>query len=214
MSAPLITLDELKTYLGITGTQNDALLASIASNVSAKAARDTGRTFAVTSNTTYRYSTDGQSSLVIHDRPYGDATRTVTLSGVTLVEGTDVWFLPDRRNQEATCTIQLQPFDRSDPRWYLHSSQWFDRNLDSPYYRTGTPNDLVITGTVGHPSIDGDVRLALLEAGGFYYHRAKGGASSYAATLTGEEVDLTLLPQAYQDFVKNWKIKTAVAVVG
>jgi hypothetical protein len=214
MTEPLISFEELKTWLGVTGTQNDALISSICSNVSDKAQQDTGRTFAVTSNTTYTYSSDGQASMIIHDRPFDDDTREVTLSGVALVEGESVWFLPDRRNPAVSARIQLQPFDTTESRWYLHQSQWFDKNLDNPRYALGRPNDLIITGVVGHPAITGDIRLALLEAGGFYYHRQKGGASGYAATMTNEEYDLSLMPQAYQDFVKNWKIKTAVAVVG
>src|SRR5690242_15031818 len=95
---PLVSLTELKTHLKITGTSDDALLASCASNASQTAERDTSRIFAVSSNVTHIYSTDGQSSLVVHDRPYADATRVVTWNGVTLTEGTGYWMLQDRRN--------------------------------------------------------------------------------------------------------------------
>lgn len=212
--ATLLPMDEIKEYLQITGFAQDALIASIASNMTGKMEQDTGRVFSVQSNTTYRYSTDGQSSLIIHDRPVNDATRQVRLSGVDMVEDESVWFIPDRRNNDVSVTIQLQRYDQSDPRWYLNHSMWFDKNLDSPNYRSTGPLDLEIAGTVGHPQITGDVRLAFLEGCGFYFHRAKGGASSYAATLTNEEVDLALMPQAYQDFVKHWTIRTAVSVVG
>jgi len=213
MGAPLVTLTELKTYLGKTGTDDDVLLASVASNATAMAENDTGRIFAVSSNVTHRYSTDGQRSLVIHDRPYNDATRVVTLQGVTMTEGTDVWFLTDRRNPDVAANIQIQYYDTAAGDWYLAHAGWFDANLDSARLRGGTPNDLVVVGTVGHPSTPGDVKAAVLELAAWLYWRAKGGSSSYVDTLTGTEVDLSYLPMAYQVMVKTWTIRTAVAVV-
>src|SRR5687767_4416249 len=130
-----------KTYLGITGSQDDGRLAAIAAIVPRRAERATGRLFAAGSHT-LRYSTNGASSLIIHDRPYIDGTRQVILSGVTMEESTNVWFLPDRRNPDITATIQLDPFDMGDSRWYLRHGNWFDANLDSPRYRTGAPLDL------------------------------------------------------------------------
>lgn len=213
MGAPLVTLTEIKDYLGKTGSDDDLLIGSIASNASAMAERDTGRTFAVTSNVTTVYSTDGQRSLTIHDRPYNDTTRTVQLGGVTRTEGTDVWFLPDRRNQDVAATVQLEYYDTHGARWFAAHFNWFDANLDSPRLEGSTPNDLVIRGTVGHPVLAGDVRMAVLELAAFLYWRAKGGASSLSVNLTGEEIDLTMLPQAYQTMVRNWRIRTAVASV-
>lgn len=215
MSAPLVSLSDLKTYLGITGTADDLLLASVASNASIMAESDTGRIFSVTSNVTHRFSTDGQAAITILDRPYNDATRTVLLNGVTMTEGTNVWFLPDRRNQDVSTILQLRYFDQSIPGWYKADPNWWDRNLDNPRYavRLGAPNDLVISGTVGHPTLPLDVFQAVLELAAWLYWRAKGGASSMGVTLTGTEVDLSLLPQAYQIMVQNWRLRTAVASI-
>ena len=175
------------------------------------AERHTGRIFAVASNVTHRYSTDGAASLVILDRPYNDATRVVQLGGVTYTEGTNVWFLTDRRNMDVTTTVQLRYYDRG---WYTRSFNWFDANLDNPKaYGGGQPSDLTITGTVGHPVTPPDVKMAVTELAAWLYWRAKGGASSYAETLTGTEVDLSLMPMAYQVMVQNWKIRTSVASV-
>ena len=213
MGAPLVTLTEIKQYLGKTGTDDDVLIASIASNASIMAEQDTGRLFAVQSNVTTRYSTDGQTSLNIHDRPYDDATRVVQLLGVTLVEGTNVWFLPDRADPAATHTIQLRYYWKGN--WYVRDFNWFDGNHDNPRWAAmqGSPNDLVITGTVVHLNIPPDVKMAVLELAAFLYWRAKGGASSYSQTLTGTDVDLALLPMAYQVMVKNWTVRTFVAAV-
>lgn len=210
MGAPLVSLTDIKDFLGKTGTDDDLLIASIASNASAKAERDTGRIFAVTSNVTHRYSTDGQASLSILDRPYDDTTRTVLLSGAPMTEGTNVWFLTDRRNPDVATTIQLRPYDRG---WYAHSFAWFDANWDSPRAQTGSPNDLVITGTVGHPVLPGDVKAAVLELAAWMYWRAKGGASGYAETLQGTDVDLRSTPEVYQIMVATWRVRTQVTAV-
>jgi hypothetical protein len=173
---PLPTVSDLKTYLGITGAQDDVLLAQTIVDAVGKAERDTGRVFAAASNVRTTYSTDGQSSLIIHDRPYEDATRTVTIDGVTSTEGTNVWFLPDRRDPNITATVQLQ------------------------YY-----------GVIGHPFPSQDVvgSIRLLEA--WLYWNAKSGASGVVQLPTGEALDLEAEPPRYAEFVRNWKIRTAVA---
>lgn len=212
MPPPLVTIDELKTYLKITGNNDDTLLASVASNASATAERDTSRIFAVSSNVTHVYSTDGQSALTIHDRPYSDATRTVTWLGVAQTEGTDYWMLQDRRNPQVSITIQLRYFDRTG-QWYKASPDWYDRNLDQLDRRGATPNDLVISGTVGHPTTPLDVKQAVTELAASMYWKAKSGASGIVQTPTGETVDIADLEDRYLRFVANWKIRTAVAVI-
>lgn len=208
----LITLTELKAYLGVTGTQDDARITSAASNASIMAERDTGRTFAVASNTTRTYSTDGQSSLVIHDRPFSDSTRTVTLNGATMTEGSSVWFLPDRRNPDATATIQLRHYDTSQANWYKVDPGWFDKNLDTAKWSVGAPNDLVIEGVVGHPSLPLDVHQAVLELAAYLYWRERSGASGIVNTPQGDQVELSSdYPEAYQRMVRDWRIRTAVA---
>lgn len=205
------TVADIKTYLGLTGTGDDALLAQCLSDAIAKAERDTGRTFAAASNTTTRYSTDGQSSLTIHDRPYDDASRVVTLDGATQTEGSGVWFLPDRRDPTDTATIQLRYYDRSRPDWYKADPMWYDRNLDSPRLGSGQPNDLVITGVIGMPFPDEDVVGNIRRLAAWFYHRAKGGASGYVSSPTGEDVELGQEPAGYTEFVREWRIRTAVS---
>lgn len=207
------SLSDLKTYLGITGSQDDALMASICSNTIGIAEADTGRNFAVSSNVTSIYSTSGQASLTIADRPASDATRVITLNGVTMTEGTNVWLLRDRNNPDVVTTIQVRYYNTGAREWYRAIPDWFDKGLDNPRYLGAAPNDLSITGTVGHPVLPGDVQAGLMELAAWLYWRAKGGASSMTVNLTGTEVDLSLLPMSYQMLVRNWKIVTAVAVV-
>lgn len=213
MSQPLVTLTEIKEYIGLVGTGDDTLLASIASNATAIAERHTGRVLAVTSNVTRYYSTDGNRALVVHDRPFSDSSRSVTLNGVTLTENTDVWFLPDRRGDGTiTTAIQLAPFDTTHASWYLREPQWFDRNLDRLSIGAGgTPNDLRIQGVEGHPAITGDTRLAMLELTAWLYFRAKSGASGVAAVAT--DLDISSLPTTYREWVEQWRVRAAVALI-
>jgi hypothetical protein len=209
---PLPTVADMKTYLGLTGSQDDTILADILTDAIGKAERDTGRSFATASNVVTRYSSDGQSSLVVHDRPWTDANRTVVLGGVTMVEETDVWFLPDRRDQNISATIQLRYYDRGAQNWYKADSQWFDKNLDSGRFGIGSPNDLVITGVVGHPFPVDDVVGAIKVLAAWLYWNAKSGASGTVTTPTGEAIDLGQDPPRYVDFVQRWTIHTAVTL--
>lgn len=213
MPGPLISLDELKTYLGLTGAQDDVLLASCASNASVVAERRTSRVFAVSSNTVYAYSLDGQASITIHDHPTLDAAREVTLDGVTLTEDTDYWLLPDRRNPDVATTLQVRYYDRSRPDWYKASPQWFDRNLDRLGLSSITPNALVMRGVVGHPELPPDVREAVLTYAAWLYWRRKSGGSGFVQLPNGEALDLTNEPAVFLAFVRDWRIHTAVVAV-
>jgi hypothetical protein len=204
------TVSDIKTYLGLTGSQDDALLAQCLADAISKAERDTGRTFAAASNITTRYSTDGQASIVVHDRPYADPSRVVSLQGATTTEGSGVWFLPDRRDQNISATVQLRHYDTSVPDWYKADPGWFDKNLDHARYATGAPNDLVITGDIGHAFPSQDVVSNIIRLGAWLYWRAKSGASGFIQSPTGEEVDLSQEPAGYLEFVRNWRIRTAV----
>ena len=206
---PLPTVSDLKMYLGITGTQDDALLAQTISDAVGKAERDTGRTFSTGSNYVTRYSTDGQSSLIIHDRPYADTSRTVTLDGVLMTEGVGGFaFLPDRRDQNITATVQLRVYQRGE---IIRDFYWFDGNHDSPRYMSGVPNNLVITGVKGHPFPSDDVVGAIRLLCAWLYWNAKSGASGVVQLPTGENLDLEAEPPRYQEFVRNWRIRTAVS---
>jgi hypothetical protein len=208
---PLVTLTELKAYLGVTGTADDLRIASAASNASIMAERDTSRVFAVSSNVTRVYSTDGQASMVVHDRPRVDSSRVVSWNGATMVEDTNVWFLPDRRTTDTSTTIQLRVYDTSVSHWYKVDPGWFDKNLDSRRYPNGTPNDLTITGVEGHPTLPPDVHQAVLELAAYLYWNTKAGASGFVQTPQGDQVELGEYPESYRLMVKNWRIRTAVA---
>ena len=212
MSLP--TRSDLKTYLGLTSTNDDGLIDQLLPIGLAMAERDTGRVFASGSNTTRVYSTNGQSVVAIHDRPVSDPSRVVTWNGATLTENTDYWLLPDRRDPNVSTSIQIRPFDTSRPDWYKADPYWFDKNLDTRRYPIGLPNDLSISGIIGHPVPRDEVSGAILVLDAFLYWRAKSGASGAAYNLTGDAVSLAETPPEYQDFVRTWRVRTGVASVG
>lgn len=207
----VVTVAELKTYLGLTTSADDALLSQVLSDAEAQAEQDTGRTFATASNVTRVYSTNDEASFVIHDRPFSDASRVVQRQGVALTEGTDVWFLPDRRDPNVTTVIQLRHFDRSRGDWYKAYPGWFDKNLDR--LPASSPNDLEIVGVIGHPFPSPDVEGSIRLLAAWMYWRAKSGASGVVTTPTGEEIDLAVLPPGYARFVERWSVRTGVTAI-
>jgi hypothetical protein len=210
----IVSLAELKTYLGLTGTTDDQLISTCIVAGQARVEQDTGRTFAYSSNVTRLYSTDGEASLLIRDVPaFASNTLTVRLVGANLTYGSGFWLLPDRRNPEVSTTIQLRAYDRSSRFWYKANSNWFDANMDSPRYQSiqGLPNDLEISGPEGHPNPPGDVVSMCKVMAALLYWQAKSGASGTITTPTGEVLDLSANPVGYAEFVKAWSVSTAVA---
>lgn len=212
MSLP--TRSDLKAYLGLTTTNDDALIDQLLPIGLGLAERDTGRTFASGSNTTRTYSTNGDAVVQIHDRPVSDPSRVITWNGATLTEGTNAWFLPDRRDPNISTTLQIRQFDTTRGDWFKADPMWWDKNLDSWRFPLGSPNDLSITGIIGHPFPRNEVSGAILILDAYLYWRAKSGATGAAFTLTGEEVSLANTPPEYQEFVRQWRLRTAVANIG
>lgn len=208
---PLPSLSDIKTYVGLTGSQDDALLNSLRVDAIAAAGRDTGRTFSASSNTTTMYSSDGNSSLTVHDRPITDASRIVTLAGTTMTENVNVWFLPDRRDPNISTTIQLRVYDQSRGEWYKSDPMWWDKNLDRRGYGPGYPNDLIISGILGIPFPASDVCWAVKFKWASLYWQAKSSASGVVSTPGGTEIDVEGESRRYDRFVSQWSIRTAVA---
>ena len=215
---PIVSLAEQKTFMGLTGTQDDQLLSNLILQAQAQVESDTGRTFAYTSNTTSTYSTDGEAVVRVRDMPAAASnSRTVRLSGAVLTANVNYWLLPDRNNPQVSTMLQIRPFDRSHPMWYKAFPNWFDANMDSPRYwaTIGSPNDLVIDGPEGHPTpVPADVVGMIKLKCQLLYWQNKAGASGTVATPTGDLIDLSSRdPVGYDEFVRGWRIRTAVAGV-
>lgn len=205
------SLSDVKTYLGITGSGDDALISTSILSAVAQAERDTGRVFSYTSNNTRQYSTDGHAAVTIRDVPVTDAGRVVTWNGVTLVQGTSYWLLPDRRNPDVSITLQLRPFDRTG-QWWLADPDWFSKNLDR--YPLGyVPLDLSVAGLEGHPTWQADVTEQVTFLAAWFYWRAKSGASGVVQLPTGEQIELGAEPVSSPVFVHNWRVTGTVAGV-
>lgn len=211
MSEP--SLADIKTYLGITGSGDDTIIANALSSAVSQAERDTGRTFSYTSNNTRTYSSDGQTLVTIRDIPRTDASRVVTLAGVTLTETEGYWLLPDRRNPDISVTLQLRPFDRRGD-WYKNDPNWFFKNLDNYPTWGAQPNDVVVAGFEGHPTWANDVVEEVRFLAAWFYWRAKSGASGVVQLPGGQEVDLGAEPVSGAQFVANWRVRQAVSSVG
>lgn len=207
------SLSDLKAYLGITGSSEDTRLTVALASGIAQMESDTGRRFAAASNTSIPYSTNGEVLVSILDVPRSDPSRVVTWNGVALVENSTYWLLPDRRNPDISTQLQIGLFtDRPDA--YKADPNWWDKNLDRFWNRrSGLPNDLTVQGIVGHPFWRNDVTEQALFLGAWFFWRAKSGASGVVQLPSGEEVDLGSQPIASPDFVRNWRVRTAVAGV-
>lgn len=204
---------DLKAYLGLTTTADDALIAERVQAAIGMAEKDTGRVFASSSNKTRLYSSNGESLVSVSDRPMTDASRVVTWLGATMTEGTNCWFLPDRRDPDNTTTLQIKPFETVGA-WWRADPMWFDKNLDRRYYPVGMPNDLSIAGIEGIPFPRAEVVGAITVLAAFLYWRAKSGATGVAYDTSGTPITLSETPPEYQAFVREWKHSTAVAFGG
>lgn len=204
---------DLKAYLGLTTSVDDALIAERVQAAIGMAERDTGRVFASSSNKTRLYSSNGESVVSVSDRPMTDPSRVVTWMGAALIEGTNCWFLPDRRDPNTTTTLQIRPFETSG-QWYKADPMWWDKNLDRRYYPVGMPNDVSVAGIEGIPFPRSEVTGAILVLASFLYWRAKSGATGVAYDTNGEAITLAETPPEYQAFVREWKVWNAVAFGG
>lgn len=209
----VVTRTELKTYLALTTSADDALLDQLLLDAQAQAERDTGRVFAAASNTSRTYSTDGQTLVGIRDVPASDPSRVVTWNGVTLVEGTSYWLLPDRRDPRISTTLQMEPFDTTGGAAYKRDPMWFDKNLDRLWARGSLPNDLTLAGIEGHPFPHDDVKGGVKLLAAWMYWRAKSGASGTVTVPTGDVIELNAEPIGYREFVRRWKVYQGVAAI-
>lgn len=212
----LPTTAEVKTFLQIQPgvVTHDALIASLIPTAVASLERLSGRKISSSSNQETVYSTDGASMLVIHDRPFQDPSRTVTLDGTALTLNQDVWFLQDRRDVNLTTMVQLRAFSGSG-EWWKSDPEWFNKNLDiwaGRWGDGGMPNNLSITGIIGMPFLSADTWHAIVAMTGHMF-KAKDAQANIIFTPEGEPLDLSDLPSNVQQWLMSWRIRTAVAVI-
>ena len=212
-----VTAAELRTYLDIsstTGRASDSNLNLLIESASDFLERATGRIITASgSNTSRTFSSDGRTTLVIGD------IRTIssaTLQGSTLAADSTYWLLPARQqpaNETIYTSIQLRGFGTYD---YRSNPEWFDRNLDSPYWsirRNGLPNDLVITGLWGWTSVPSQWKHATLVLAGYHYKRPDSLLANVSITPEGNELDYGQMPPEVRELIDGWRLSEMVVSV-
>jgi hypothetical protein len=124
--------------------------------------------------------------------------------------------------------IQLRVFRQwnAGPRPWLSNPQWFDRDLDSPYFPgnygggwtySSLPNDLVIVGDGGYAdaSLPEPIRQATKVLASFYTMRP---ASILADVAQGGVLNYSQMPPEIAagllGFVNQWRVSEQVVSVG
>ena len=221
-TAMFVSVQDVRDYLSLNAPGSDSKYsdATISSNIRSAGwtlEQACGRYFGQ-QTLTLKFSTDGRAQMAIP----GLATATsVTLQGTTLTADTTYWLLPDDQQTGVYTGIQFRAFRRGPVNQpWLGNPQWFDRNLDSPFYPGnyglgGTlPNDLVITGTWGYASIPDPVLLATKALAAWYTLRPDALLSGNRFTPDGNVFDLSRYPTEVGQFIADWKGGEQAVLVG
>lgn len=183
--------------------------ATIASNIRTSAyflERSTGRIFRDETSLTLKFTTNNAGIVYL---PGLRTASSVTLNGSAFVADESYWLTPDSQQTGVYTAITFHPYGTGDYRSY---PDWFDRNLDSPYWRgliqsrRSLPNDLVIAGAWGYPeaTLPEPVRDANTRHAAWLTLRSDALLSGARATDAGI-FDLSNLPIEVQNFVSSWK---------
>jgi hypothetical protein len=213
MTAMFISVQTVLDYLSLNapGTDSKYTDATIASNIRAAGwmlERVCSRLFGDVTKT-LTFSTDGRAQMAI---PGLRTATSVTLQGTALTANTSYWLLPDVQQTGVATGIQFRAFTRpgGDPRWYLGNPEWFDRDLDSPFYpgaAGGLPNDLVIVGDWGYVvGTEPDPFLLAVKAQAAWYTlRPDALLSGMKFTPDGGVFDLSRYPTEVAAFIADWR---------
>lgn len=214
-----VTAIQLRTYLDttkVTGRYTNDNLDFLLETASNQLERATGRLItASSSNTVKTFTTAGRAVITIPDLRVASA---VTIGGSGLTADQSFWLLPSAQAQDIYTAIQVRPFGGpiSSPTWYLHYSEWYDRNLDSPLFAAGfdrsLPNDLVITGLWGWSTVPKSWQLAAMALAGYYLKHAD--ALNVGSGTTAEELvlDFSEFPAEVRQHIKDWQLGEQVVL--
>ena len=217
MSA-FVTAAELRTYLDIASTTGRASTTNLDLLIESSSdflERATGRIITSSaSNTARTFSTDGRAAMSIPDLR---TVSSITLQGTALAADSTYWLVPARQQPSSGSTIytglQFRAYDTYD---YRSNPEWFERNLDSPYWahrRYGLPNDLVITGLWGWASVPAQWKLATLVLAGYEYKRPDSLLANVAITPEGATLDYGQMPPEVRELIEGWRLSETVVSV-
>ena len=213
MTAMFVSVQAVRDYLSLNapGTDSKYSDATIGSNIKSAGwtlERACGRYFGDVTKT-LKFSTEGRAQLYI---PGLRTATSVTLQSTALVADETYWLLPDVQQTGVYTGIQFRAFSQPSAggQWYLGNPEWFDRNLDSPYYAASggvIPNDLVIVGAWGYvANTEPDpILLATKALAAWYTLRPDALLSGLRVTPEGNIFDLSRLPTEVAAFIADWK---------
>ena len=218
-----VTVESVREYMALNDpnvTSSKYSSGTIGSNIRAASwylERATSRYFGNRTATTLKFTTNGAAYVLI---PGLRTSTSITLQSAALVADSTFWLVPDLQQSGVFTAIQLRAFgNRTDGPWWLSNPEWFDRNLDSPWYPgnrgggTSLPNDLSITGDWGYTDIPEPVLHATKVLAGYYTKRPDALLSGAITTPDGGIFDLSQIPVEVAQFVKDWSTSSMMANV-
>lgn len=191
-----LTAADLRDYLGTSQTTGRYADAPLGSNIRAAQGfleRQTGRQFDVQTGVTKTLSSDGRAVVSIPDLR---TATSVTLQGAALVANESYWLLPDARFSGVSVNLQLRAFGGD----YRSNPEWFDRNLDQPWYAPGVglPNDLVIVGDWGWTSKPDELLIGVKALAAWLTKRADAVLAGGVVDQSGNVFDYSQWPAEAQ----------------
>lgn len=220
-----VTEADVRDYLTLNAAASSGYSSAlITSNIKAASAwieRATNRYFGDRPALTLTLTTQGVAAV---DLPGFRSVTSVTKNNTALTANETYWLLPDAMATGLYTGISFRAFlPRPDGPNYLHFSDWFDRNLDSPLWPGNwapnygsLPNDLVVVGDAGYADADlpYDLRLAVKAQASLYTLGKDQTATGSLVTPDGNIVDLTGLARIVNEFVSTWRIGLGAVSVG
>lgn len=150
----------------------------------------------------------------------------VTQYGGPVVENAGFYLLPDAQQSGVFTAIQFRTFRTYDTGpWWYGNANWFDRNLDSPFYpanyssaygNTSLPNDTSIVGDWGwEPLFEPGAAVHAVEVlSAFYVMRPPAILADSAITPQGGVLTYSQMPAEVQQFVRSFSAGTQAVSIG
>lgn len=214
----IVTAASVREYMelsspGSTSKYTDATLGSNIRAAQAQLERWTSRRFE-DQTATLVFSTNGRAFIPIPG--LRSVSSAPTLQGTALTVDDTYYLTPDTQQTGVYTGIQFRAFRTTGTNgpWWLSNPEWFDRNLDHPFYPANRgesmtlPNDLSITGSWGWTDalMPEPVRHAVKVLAGYYTLRSDALVTGGRFTPGGDVMDLSQYPIEIQTFVADWKV--------
>ncbi len=199
-----ITPADIRQYVdtgATTGRYSDSALGSNIRAAQGMIERETGRQFDTQTGVTKTLNSNGQAVVSIPDLR---SATGVTLQDSALDSNQTYWLLPDVRHSGVYVAVQLRSYG-SD---YRANPQWFDRNLDSWWWRDGgygLPNDLTITGDWGWTEKPMDLVIGVRALAAWLSKRADALLAGAVQNPDGSILDYSNWPDEARSAVRLYK---------